>query len=316
MIIPGSRGDYSWLVKPVANEKTLHSLAHGAGRKWGRTECKGRLAAKYTATQLSRTELGSRVICRDKQLIFEEAPQAYKSAESVVQCLVLAGLIIPVARLRPVLTLKNSGGKKDDLATTLLCSGAGRMLSRSEKALDRLIKEATRQDVAVTVLETETGRYSDTLRSALISLDGDNAWALSESWCGTIQWICPSPYRPHHGRKNWFLGIGRFTADEQEQSDAIRYETLRSSGPGGQHVNKTDSAVRATHLASGISVKVQSERSQHANKRLARLLIAWKLEQQQQENSAALKSQRRMFHHQIERGNPRRTFTGMAFIEG
>ncbi|EFK5964386.1 peptide chain release factor H, partial [Escherichia coli] len=69
-------------------------------------------------------------------------------------------------------------------------------------------------------------------------------------------------------------------------------------------------------LASGISVKVQSERSQHANKRLARLLIAWKLEQQQQENSAVLKSLRRMFHHQIERGNPRRTFTGMAFIEG
>ncbi len=44
--------------------------------------------------------------------------------------------------------------------------------------------------------------------------------------------------------------------------------------------------------------------------------FAWKLEQQQQENSAVLKSQRRMFHHQIERGNPRRTFTGMAFIEG
>lgn len=56
--------------------------------------------------------------------------------------------------------------------------------------------------------------------------------------------------------------------------------------------------------------------SGHANKRLARLLIAWKLEQQQQENSAVLKSQRRMFHHQIEHGNPRRTFTGMAFIEG
>lgn len=50
-----------------------------------------------------------------------------------------------------------------------------------KKALDRLIKEAARQDVAVTVLETETGRYSDTLRSALVSLDGDNAWALSES---------------------------------------------------------------------------------------------------------------------------------------
>lgn len=50
-----------------------------------------------------------------------------------------------------------------------------------KKALERLIKEAARQDVAVTVLETETGRYSDTLRSALVSLDGDNAWALSET---------------------------------------------------------------------------------------------------------------------------------------
>lgn len=71
----------------------------------------------------------------------------------------------------------------------------------------------------------------------------------------------------------------------------------------------------ATHLASGISVKVQSKRSQHANKRLARLLIAWRLEQQQQEGNAALKSQRRMFHHQIERGNPVRTFKGLAFTE-
>ena len=73
-------------------------------------------------------------------------------------------------------------------------------------------------------------------------------------------------------------------------SGEIRFETLRSSGPGGQHVNKTDSAVRAIHTASGISVKVQLERSQHANKRLARLLIAWKLEQQRQNESAAFQS--------------------------
>ncbi len=71
-------------------------------------------------------------------------------------------------------------------------------------------------------------------------------------------------------------------------------------------------------LSESVSVSLWAQKlvSGHANKRLARLLIAWKLEQQQQENSAALKSQRRMFHHQIERGNPRRTFTGMAFIEG
>lgn len=184
-----------------------------------------------------------------------------------------------------------------------------------QKALDRLIKEAASQQVNLTLLETEAGSREVTLRSALVSLDGDKALAFSESWCGTLQWICPSPYRPHHGRKNWYVGVGRFSAQEQAQFDDIRFETLRASGPGGQHVNKTDSAVRATHLASGISVKVQSERSQHANKRLARLLIAWRLDQMRQEGDAASKAQRRMFHHQIERGNPVRTFTGITFSE-
>ncbi len=108
--MPGARGDYSWLVQPVASDISLHSLAHGAGRKWMRTECKGRLSAKFSPAQLARTGLGGRVICRDKQLIYEEAPQAYKSAQSVVDSLAQAGLIVPVARLRPVLTLKTRGG--------------------------------------------------------------------------------------------------------------------------------------------------------------------------------------------------------------
>jgi peptide chain release factor len=184
-----------------------------------------------------------------------------------------------------------------------------------KKALETLTLEAEKQQVTLTLVEAEEGGRAGTLRSALVSLAGDNAFALSERWNGTVQWICASPWRRNHGRKNWYVGIGRFTAHEQEMSGEIRFETLRSSGPGGQHVNKTDSAVRATHLASGISVKVQSERSQHANKRLAKLLIAWRLEQVRQESDVASKAERRMFHHQIERGNPVRTFTGMAFTE-
>ncbi|MGY5958310.1 RNA ligase RtcB family protein [Kosakonia sp. BK9b] len=109
VVIPGSRGDYSWLVKPLISEQSLFSLAHGAGRKWMRTECKGRLSGKFSPAQLSRTSLGSRVICRDRQLIYEEAPQAYKSIDSVMACLTDAGLVVPVARLRPVLTVKVSG---------------------------------------------------------------------------------------------------------------------------------------------------------------------------------------------------------------
>ena len=129
---------------------------------------------------------------------------------------------------------------------------------------------------------------------------------------GSLLWICASPYRPNHGRKNWFFGGTRFAAPAVGLESEIRFETLRSSGPGGQHVNTTDSAVRATHLASGISVKVQSERSQHANKRLALLLIARRLAERAEQADDRLRAERRLLHHRLERGNPRRTFRGNA----
>ncbi len=154
--------------------------------------------------------MGSRVICRDRQLIYEEAPQAYKSIDSVVDCLADAGLITPVACLRPVLTLKTSGRKAHDLTATFFRTGTGRVLSGGKKALDCLTKEAAREKVSLTRLETEPGRLPDTLRSALVSLDGEKAMAFSERWCGTLLWICTSPYRPHHGRKTGTSALGAF----------------------------------------------------------------------------------------------------------
>lgn len=110
VLIPGSRGDYSYLVRPARLcHDTLLSLAHGAGRKWIRSACKDRLCKLATPTQMGRTALGSRVICNDRQLIYEEAPQAYKGIDSVVDALVGAGLVEPLARTRPVLTYKTRG---------------------------------------------------------------------------------------------------------------------------------------------------------------------------------------------------------------
>lgn len=110
VLIPGSRGDHSYLVRPtrLCNDSLL-SLAHGAGRKWIRSACKDRLFKLMTPTQMGRTALGSRVICNDRQLIYEEAPQAYKGIDSVVQSLVGAGLIELLARTKPVLTYKTRG---------------------------------------------------------------------------------------------------------------------------------------------------------------------------------------------------------------
>lgn len=183
------------------------------------------------------------------------------------------------------------------------------------KGLQKLMKEAEQFNLSLSILEQEAGRYSDTLRSVLLSVEGEQTDQLIERWVGTVQWICQSPYRPKHGRKNWFIGVACFDGVKSISDSEIKFETMRSSGAGGQHVNKTDSAVRATHLATGLSVKVQTERSQHANKRLAILLLSQKLDSQRQSMASEHKATRRLFHHQIERGNAIRVFKGLNFIE-
>ncbi|WP_325436237.1 peptide chain release factor H [Pseudomonas nitroreducens] len=181
------------------------------------------------------------------------------------------------------------------------------------KALQRLQSEAETLEVETRVIEEEAGPRRGTLLSVLLALEGEAAAALAEDWSGTLQWVCASPYRPNHGRKNWYFGGARFSAPPASLEGQVRFETLRSSGPGGQHVNTTDSAVRATHTATGLSVKVQSERSQHANKRLALLLIARKLEERADQADSELRAERRLVHHQLQRGNPRRVFRGERF---
>jgi len=111
VIIPGSRGDYSYLVKPIAEfaHRSLFSLAHGAGRKWARGDCKARLDKQFSSEDLLRTKLGSRVICGDKELLYDEAPEAYKRCDDIIQSLVDENLIEVIARLRPVLTFKTQG---------------------------------------------------------------------------------------------------------------------------------------------------------------------------------------------------------------
>jgi release factor H-coupled RctB family protein len=104
-VLPGSRGDFSFILRPLDVEQSGLSLAHGAGRKWKRSDCEGRLS-KHSAEDLQKTKLGSRVVCDDKALLFEEAPQAYKDCSSVLRALEEHGLARSVAKLRPLLTLK------------------------------------------------------------------------------------------------------------------------------------------------------------------------------------------------------------------
>ncbi len=187
-----------------------------------------------------------------------------------------------------------------------------------KKALERLSDEAREMGVSVKLVEQVAGPSDDVMRSVLLELDGASGQdgALARRWSGSILWICESPYRKMHKRKNWFLSGAAFAAPvAASDCGEIRYEATRASGPGGQHVNKTDSAIRATHVATGLSVKVQSERSQHANKRLAGQLLASKLADLARAEEGRTKSERHMQHSQATRGNAARVFVGLGFVE-
>jgi release factor H-coupled RctB family protein len=107
IVIPGSRGSLSYLVLPTGDgAEHAWSLAHGAGRKWPRSESRLRVRERFDPVELTETALGSRVICANRDLLYEEAPMAYKNIEVVIADLVDAGLISVIATLRPVLTYK------------------------------------------------------------------------------------------------------------------------------------------------------------------------------------------------------------------
>lgn len=180
-----------------------------------------------------------------------------------------------------------------------------------EKALSCFLQEAKNMEVSTDILETFPSKHG--LKSALVSLDGEQAEQLVQVWCGTVQWQCQSPLRPRHKRKNWFMSVLYFSPIQPMEESEIEFEFTKAQGAGGQHVNKTSSAVRAKHVATGITVKVQSERSQHANKKLAKQLIQWKLNEHQSQQLNALDKQRHQSHYQIERGNAAIIFSGKEF---
>lgn len=107
VVIPGSRGSLSYIVKPIGDGAShAWSLAHGAGRKWSRSAGRLRMRERFGALELVQTPLGSRVICEDRDLLYEEAPAAYKNIEAVIQDLVDADLVSVIAKLQPLLTYK------------------------------------------------------------------------------------------------------------------------------------------------------------------------------------------------------------------
>ncbi|MCU4174874.1 peptide chain release factor H [Carboxylicivirga sp. N1Y90] len=179
-----------------------------------------------------------------------------------------------------------------------------------------IIKEASTNNLNYTILHREEGIESRTLYSVTIQLDGTNVNNFIKQWAGTIQWIGQSEYRKYNKRKNWYVAINelQFVKEIIQITDRdIAYQAIRSGGPGGQHVNKVSTAIRATHIPTGLQVVSSESRSQLQNKKLAkeRLFQLLKLEQVNQKK--ALVKENWQNHNEIVRGNPIKTFVGSDF---
>lgn len=180
----------------------------------------------------------------------------------------------------------------------------------------RFSEECLKFEIKLEVIEREIDKDFNQISSVILEIEGKKLTEFLENWIGTILWIGKSPYRKFHQRKNWFIGFFELEIPKNTfiHNKDIVYQTMRSSGNGGQNVNKVNSAVRATHQPTGISVVSMDSRSQHQNKKIATTRLLLKLQEFETNKLKDLVQEKWNNQTSIARGNPVKVFRGEKFL--
>lgn len=186
---------------------------------------------------------------------------------------------------------------------------SGQGPAECELAVCKLFESLKKEYPDIKEISSHKSRFSDSCTSIMFETEED----LSHLE-GTVQWICQSPFRPHHKRKNWFVDVSIIPEQEVVCTDQnIRFERFHCGGKGGQNVNKVETGVRIIHIPTGITITSTAERSQLLNKKDALEKLAALLKDKQTEQVKLQINSAWREHTRIVRGNPIRTYESKAF---